>query len=303
MRNLYKNVISVIIIVLLLPYVITTMFAGGINFAKEEKIESTKRIIVNDNNVKLELDIEQYIIGVVASQIPIDYESEAIKAQSVIARTCVVKKIGNRESINTSEMNLGYMNMLDMEQYWGYDKFFEYYNRIQEIVKETEGEILEYEGNPIEAAFHAVSVGTTRSGVSAMNSEDYPYLVSVKSVKDVESEDYLYSKIFTYKKMSELFGKDITSMPQIMSEDELGYVEKVKLNDEIISGEKFRKTLSLPSACLEMKVDSDGIKITTKGKGHGLGLSQYGANEMAKEGKNYKDILNYYYQNISIVSE
>lgn len=303
MRNSYKNVISVIAIVVLLPYVITTMFKGGINFAKEENIESAKKVIVNDNNVQLELDIEQYIVGVVASQIPIHYEREAIKAQSVIARSCVVKKIGSRESINTSEMNLGYMNMIDMEQYWGYNNFFEYYNLIQEIVNETKGEIMVYDGSPIEAAFHAVSVGTTRSGVSAMNSEEYPYLVSVKSEIDVESEDYLYSETITYKRMSELFGKDIASMPEVMSEDELGYVQKVKINDEIISGEKFRKTLSLPSACFEMKVNSNGVKITTIGKGHGVGLSQYGANEMAKEGKNYKEILNYYYQNISIVSE
>jgi stage II sporulation protein D len=103
--------------------------------------------------------------------------------------------------------------------------------------------------------------------------------------------------------MGELFGEDIASIPEVVSEDELGYVEKVKINNETMSGEKFRKTLSLPSACFEMKVNSDGVKITTIGKGHGVGLSQYGANQMAKEGRNYKDILNYYYQNINIVSE
>lgn len=304
MKNFYKNLISTIVIVLLLPYVITTMCKGGINFAKEEKeIESSQKVIVNDNNVKLELNVEQYIIGVIASQIPIDYEREAIKAQSVIARTSVIKKIGTRNSINTSEMNLDYMNMVEMEQYWGYDKFFEYYNKIQEIVNETKGEIIEYEGPPIEAAFHAVSVGTTRSGASAMKSDKYPYLKSVKSEKDVESKDYLKSVTITYKRMSELFGKEITAMPQVTQEDELGYVEKIKINDEIVSGEKFRKTLSLPSACFEIKANSDGVKITVIGKGHGLGLSQYGANEMAKKGKNYKEILNYYYENIRITNE
>jgi len=303
MKHFFQNAISAILIIMLLPYVITTMCKGGINFAKEEKMENTKTIIVNDNNVQLELDIEQYIIGVIASQVPINYEREAIKAQSVIARTSVMKKIGSRDSVNTSEMNLGYMNMIDMEQYWGYDKFFEYYNMLEEIVKETEGEIMVYDGKPIEAAFHAVSTGMTRNGASAMNSEEYPYLVSVKSEKDVESKDYLRSETITYERISELFGDDINTMPQILEEDELGYVEKIKINNKVISGEKFRKTLSLSSACFEMKEDNKGIKITTLGKGHGLGMSQYGANEMAKEGKKYKEILNYYYQNISIQSE
>ncbi|MFA9377094.1 MAG: SpoIID/LytB domain-containing protein [Lachnotalea sp.] len=303
MKKFYKNIISIIIIILLLPYVITTTFKGGINFAKEDNTVSTKTVLVYDNKVKLNLDIEQYIIGVVASQIPIYYEKEAMKAQAVIARTSVIKKIGNRESINTSEMNLGYMNMVQMEEYWGYDRFFEYYNMLEEIVNGTKGEVLEYEGNPIEAAFHAVSIGTTRSGASAMNNDDYPYLTSVKSEKDVESEDYMTTITTSFEKISDIFQDNITELPEIISSDELGYVEKIKINNQIISGEKFRKKLSLPSACFEMKLVSGAIKITVIGKGHGLGLSQYGANEMAKEGKNYIDILNYYYQNINIVNE
>lgn len=304
MKNFCKNLLFAVVIVLLLPYVITTMFKGGINFAKdEEHIESTKMVIVNDNNVKLELDIEQYIIGVVASQIPINYEREAIKAQSVIARTSVIKKIGSRDSINTSEMNLEYMNMVEMEQYWGYDKFYENYNKLDEIVKETKGEIIEYEGKPIEAAFHAVSVGTTRDGASAMMSEEYPYLKSVKSEKDVESKDYLTTVTLSLKRMTELLEKDVITTPEVIEKDELGYVKKIKINNEIVSGEKFRKSLSLPSSCFELKQVQNGVKITGLGKGHGLGLSQYGANEMAKEGKNYKEILNYYYQNINIVNE
>lgn len=309
MKNFYKNVISIIIIILLLPYIITTMFKGGINFAKEENVESintvesTKKVVVNDNNVKLDLDIEQYIIGVVASQIPMDYEKEAIKAQCVIARTSVIKKIGNRQNINTSELKLGYMNMVEMEQKWGYDKFYENYNKLQEIVNSTKGEIIEYENNPIEAAFHAVSVGSTRNATSVMKNNNYPYLVSVKSEKDVESKHYLSTVTITFEKMSELFNEEITSIPEVISTDELGYVETIKMNDKIMSGEKFRKTLSLSSACFEMKLISGEVKITTIGKGHGLGLSQYGANELAKEGENYKQILNYYYLNINVVSE
>lgn len=303
MKHYYKNFICVVATILLLPYVITTIFEGGINFAKEETVSDTKSVIVNDNNVTMELDMEQYIIGVLASQISITYESEALKAQSVIVRTSIIKKIGGRQSINTSELNLGYMNILQMEEYWGYDKFYDNYNRLQAIVAQTKGEIIEYEGEPIEAAFHAVSIGTTRSGESVLNSDKYPYLQSVKSEKDVESEEYLTTLTVSFDKMSELFQKNITSMPQVLASDELGYAEKVKINDEVISGEQFRKTLSLASACFEMKNDSKGVKITIIGKGHGLGLSQYGANEMAKEGKNYKEILKYYYQNINITSE
>lgn len=303
MKHFYKNIIFLLATIVLLPYVITTIFEGGINFAKEDPILDSKKVIVNDNNVELELDMEQYIIGVLASSIPVTYEREAIKAQSVIARTSIVKKIGGRKSINTSELNLGYMNILQMEEYWGYDKFYDNYNKLQAIVADTKGEVMEYEGEPIEAAFHAVSIGTTRDAKSALNSDKYPYLQSVPCTKDVESEEYITNGTISFQKMSDLFQKNITALPQVLSSDELGYVEKIKINDEIMSGEKFRKILSLNSSCFEMKLDSDGMKVTVKGKGHGLGLSQYGANIMAKEGKNYKEILDYYYQNINIVNE
>lgn len=303
MKHFYKNIIFLFATIVLLPYVITTIFEGGINFAKEEPILDSKKVIVNDNNVELELDMEQYIIGVLASSIPITYEREAIKAQSVIARTSIVKKIGGRKSINTSELNLGYMNILQMEEYWGYDKFYDNYNMLQAIIADTKGEVMKYEGEPIEAAFHAVSIGTTRDAIDVLNSDKYPYLKSVDSKKDVESEEYITSTTISLQKMSDLFQKNITSLPQVLSCDTLGYVEKVKINDEVMSGEQFRKIMSLNSACFEMKSDSDGVKVTVKGKGHGLGLSQYGANNMAKEGKNYKEILNYYYQNINVVNE
>lgn len=303
MKHFYKNIIFLFATIVLLPYVITTIFEGGINFAKEEPILDSKKVIVNDNNVELELDMEQYIIGVLASSIPITYEREAIKAQSVIARTSIVKKIGGRKSINTSELNLGYMNILQMEEYWGYDKFYDNYNMLQAIIADTKGEVMKYEGEPIEAAFHAVSIGTTRDAIDVLNSDKYPYLKSVDSKKDVESEEYITSTTISLQKMSDLFQKNITSLPQVLSCDTLGYVEKVKINDEVMSGEQFRKIMSLNSACFEMKSDPDGVKVTVKGKGHGLGLSQYGANNMAKEGKNYKEILNYYYQNINVVNE
>lgn len=303
MKYYYKNILFLLATIVLLPYIITTIFDGGIQFANSEEDMNIRSVMVKDNKVELELDMEQYIIGVLASSIPISYEKEAIKAQSVIARTSIVKKIGGRKTINTSELNLGYMNILEMEEHWGYDNFYDNYNKLKSIVEETKGEILEYEGEPIEAAYHAVSVGTTRSAKNALHSDDYPYLQSVESKQDIKAQEYLETYTITYKKMSELFGTNVSSMPQILEADELGYAEKIKINDKVISGEQFKKTLSLASSCIDMKAGKDEVKITTLGKGHGLGLSQYGANEMAKDGKTYKEILKYYYQNITIVNE
>jgi stage II sporulation protein D len=303
MRKKLQNIVSLLFIILLLPYIITTLCKGGINFAKEKKVEHKKTILVNDNHVQFKLDIEQYVVGLVAAEIPINYNREAIKAQCVIARTNVVKKIGSRDTLNTSDLNLDYMNMVEMEQYWGYDKFFDHYNLLREMVMETKGEIIEYENQPIEAAFHEVSIGKTRSAKSAMKSDNYPYLLSVDSVKDIESEEYLKSTTVTYEKLRNQFKLEGRQEPKVIKTDELGYVEQISVDGKIMSGEQFRKILSLPSACFEIRTDSKGIKIISKGKGHGLGLSQYGANEMAKSGKNYKEILNYYYNNISIVNE
>ncbi|WP_180272739.1 SpoIID/LytB domain-containing protein [Konateibacter massiliensis] len=303
MKHYGKNLIFVAVTILLLPYIVTTIFEGGVNFAKEETVQSSKSVLVNDNQVQLELDVEQYIIGVLASQISVTYEREAIKAQSVIARTSIIKKIGSRKSINTSELNLGYVNILQMEEHWGYKDFYVNYELLQEIVAETKGEIIEYEGQPIEAAFHAVSASATRSGEDALGSDKYPYLQSVSSQKDVESEEYFSVVSISFDKMSDLFQTEITNMPIVLEGDEQGYVKRIKINGEAMSGEQFRKTLSLPSACFEMKTENKGITFSVTGKGHGLGLSLYGANELAKQGKSYKEILKYYYQNIDIVRE
>lgn len=303
MKNYWKNGVVTILIILLLPYTVTSFLKGGVQFGKRDKKESGKTIIVNDNNVNVTLDIEQYIIGVAAAQIPVYYEDEAIKAQLVIARTSVMDKIDGRESMETSDLGIPYMNLTQMEKAWGDEHFFTYYTKLQTLAEQTKGVIMTYEGKPVQAAFHAVSTGKTRSGEIALKSSRYPYLQSVDCEQDKNSEEYLTIISVTEKDIETALDLTKPALPIKVETDEAGYARQVVAGGQTINGEAFRKALRLPSACFSIEQVSDRIRITCKGKGHGVGLSQYSANEMAKQGKNYREILTYFYQNIEMTNE
>ena len=236
-------------------------------------------------------DTEKKVIRLVSEEMPGSYETEALKAQAVIARTNLYRDP-------------------DMEIKENEDNLKENLDRITFCVEDTRGEILTCKGEPIDAAYHAVSSKRTRNAAEVPGQEDKTYLASVDSSQDIKAEEYLTIVYMEKKEMAEkleplLEGEkvDPEKLPdslKIRERDSAGYVTKIQYGEITLNGEAVRAALGLPSACFYFSQLEGRVRITVKGLGHGLGMSQYGANEMAKDGKDYREILNYYYQDIRI---
>ncbi len=245
----------------------------------------------------LQVPLDDYLVGVIAGEMPASFEVEALKAQAVASRTFVLSR--NLKVDNTTNSQV-YLSDEQMKKNWGksYDQNKE---KIQKAVKDTHNQVLTYKGDYISALFFSSSNGKT------VNCGDYfagdkVYLKAVNSKWDIEEDpQFIRTKTFTKKQLANIFGIDSVKM-QIMSYTKSGYVQKVIVNNKEYSGREIREKLNLASSCFQIELTSKGYKFITKGNGHGVGMSQYGAQGMAKENKNYKDILNHYYQNVDLTS-
>ena len=195
----------------------------------------------------------------------------------------------------------------ELQELWG-DQFEQYYQTLQEIIAETSGETLQYNNEYIYAAYHQSSAGNTRSMMEYYEKSGMPYLTSVACHEDTTSEGYLNVFFWTkddflalcehtFPEESIADGGDI----QILKRDSAGYVLEVQVGQTVWEGEKFRKKLNLPSACFEITLIDEDVRIVTMGWGHGFGLSQHMAGQLAEEGKNYQEILQYFYKGVTIV--
>lgn len=239
---------------------------------------------------------ETKVLQIVAQEIGIDKSPETIKAQCVIARTNLydAMQAGTREPENM---------MPDQQQkLWG-DDFDKNYQKLKSCVEATAGEILSYDGTYIYAAYHAISSGRTRSMSELYEDVDMPYLVTAECHADTTAEGYL--SVFYYEK-EEYLEKCRAAYPdakltepaqiEIVSRDAAEYVTKIKVAGETYDGEQFRHALELPSACFTITEMDDHVRIVARGMGHGFGLSQNTAEELAKEGYGYREILAYFYK-------
>ena len=271
------------------------------NFNLEESKPIMVKVLKNDK--VLSLNLEDYIIGVVAGEMPASFEMEALKAQAVASRSYALYKKNNSDNIYdlTSDINNQvYLTKEEMKDKWQEDYDY-YYNKVKDAVESTKNEVITYNGEIIEAFYFSMSNGQTEDSINVFK-EDVEYLKSVDSIYDNENikkfkQEYSFSKDEFVNKFNlncQIDSIDITY-------DDSHYVDKLKVCDQIINGIDARKKLNLRSASFDVEV-LDNIKITTYGYGHGVGLSQYGANGYAKEGYNYKDILKHYYTNINISS-
>ncbi|MDO4295819.1 MAG: SpoIID/LytB domain-containing protein [bacterium] len=305
-----KKVLAVWFLILLIPYAVTLVWAEEAVGEVQEFTSLGKREVRRQRESGREsMDAEEYLIGVLAAQIPPEYGLEAVKAQAVIARTYLYGIFGERSVIEEEELDLDYMEWKQMLERWGQRGAAKNYSLFQKAVKETEGIGMQYEGQWLDALFHQISAGRTRDG----DRELFPYLVGVESRKDSEAEDYLgiflfseedfAAKIREITESGEVAAANIFQSIQIVKKDAAGYVEKLQIAGNLYEGEQVQYALGLPSACFSITQEEGKIRIVTKGVGHGYGLSQYGAKAMADSGWKMEDILQYYYQNITLISE
>lgn len=280
------------------------------------KNESFKVLDITTGKVE-EISAFDYVVGAVCAEMPATFEPEALKAQAVAAYTYAIRQ---REKAKTSpdpELNgayfsndsskyQAYFSENQAKQYYGknYDQYIE---KIKNAVTATAGEYITYEDEPIIAAFHSASAGTTESAEAVWGS-NIPYLTGVESEYDTFSPKYMEEYEFTQTKMKELLEKAFDDIKLGDNAEEWfgestksgsGTVLSIKVGDKTISGQEIRAALSLRSAVFDVEYD-DGFLITTKGCGHCVGMSQYGANEMAKAGKTYDEILKHYYSGVEI---
>ncbi len=307
MQNSLYRWIFYIGMLLVIPYVLTMIMSGVTGAGNmEETFQSGIQIQVEESE-QGEVDLEDYVIGVMASQIPADYEIEALKGQAIIQRTNILNEMEKEKTTNAKDLPFTYLSKEEMEKQWGEKNWSDYYARLKSAVSSTKGIYMTYDGEYIEAYYHPVSIGTTVSAKELLGKE-ITYLQSVDSSGDVESKDYMNIQQFDYSYVKQVLLEhnvtveedEIKENLQIESKTKLGYVVKLSLGKKEITGEEWKEWFSLPSTNFYFEDYEGQLRIISLGKGRGLGLSQYGANEMAKSGASYQEILQYYYKEIAL---
>lgn len=265
-------------------------------------VTSGRTIKFNNGGVVSNIDLEEYVIGVVAAEMPASFHSEALKAQAVVARTYAMKKASKGITLINSTSHQVYNSIEQMKAKWG-SSYSTYYNKIKKAVNDTKGKVLKYNGEYIEALYFSMSNGKTELPTYVW-STNYPYLQVVSSSWDENISAAKYTITMSYSKFSDKLGITVNedSEIKVLSRTAGDRVNEISISGKTFSGVKVRSLLGLRSADFEIIKTSSGVKITTKGFGHGVGMSQYGANGAAKEGYTYKQILNHYYSGASLVS-
>lgn len=277
---------------------------------KEEKNEMVEEIVENmekDSEEKAEemivsvfkqdgsvekLGLEDYVMHVLPNEMPISFEKEALKAQAIATRTYVLSR---QLEVDDSTLSQVFLSDEDLRAKWQGD-YEENMALVKAVVDETAGQILTYDGQPITAAFFSSCAGKTN------NVEDYwqnylPYLRSVTSDEDLQAQ--IYSQLsFTYEQLFDIFHSSIDEL-YISEWFDSGYVKSVVVDGQVYSGKQIRELLGLPSHAFTI-VLSDVVTFQCIGHGHGIGMSQIGANMMAKKGGSAEEILHHYYTDVEI---
>jgi stage II sporulation protein D len=274
-----------------------------------------------DQKKVVEIDLEEYIKGVVAAEVPALFEEEALKAQAVAARTFVsanMHAFGGGGCKNYPEADAcstvhcqAWMSKEERFKNWDAGNAVEYWDRISKAVEATRGLVISYKGELASSIkYHSTSGGKTEDSVNVFAS-DIPYLVSVDSPGEEDTpkftttvpikRDEFIKKMKALSPKIKLTNTNLSSQIKIIERTDGDRVKTIKIGDKTFKGTDIRWAFMLNSAYFSVKVDTKYVTFTVKGNGHGVGMSQYGANAMAKEGKKYDEILKHYYQGVEIV--
>lgn len=290
---------------LIIAVIFLSVIAILSSFDKKETVflNEEKTVTIKNNETKEEksLELEEYIIGVVAGEMPASFEIEALKAQAIAARSYAMNKINTSDEtydLVTDVTNQVYITTDEMKNKWQ-SEYDYYYEKIKNAVLETQGLVMKYNNEIISAYYFAMSNGSTED-VSLVFGESKDYLQSVDSSWDENVKNFTVETNIT----KEEFCKKLDiSCDDIIIKDikrsETNRVNEITINNKKFKGTEVRSLLNLRSTDFDIEIN-ESIKITTKGYGHGVGMSQYGANEMAKNGSTYEEILKHYYNNIEI---
>lgn len=288
----------------------TEQNAGGEN-------QEAVKVFMSQDDLVLNITVQEYLVGVLAAEMSPAYHEQALKAQAVAAYTYLLCKKSEQESspdaslkgaylTNDSSTHQGYLTKEQRKEKWG-DKADSYEKKLQKAVNEVGGKVITYEGKPIVAAFHANNSGVTQSAKTVWGGE-VPYLQSVTSAGDKLSPDCIKTVAITPQQFSqsvsslegcELSGEASGWVGKI-KKDSHGFVESVEVGGKTYSGMALRDAVGLRSAVFSYEFKDGNLHFTTEGYGHGVGMSQYGADYMARQGSTWEEIIKHYYKGVQI---
>lgn len=315
-QQTFQSVVSFVLILFLLPYVVTVLMHGsGIQVSGGELNSAVNVRVTQEDGSEQTIAVpwEEFFLGALAREIPENSELEFVKAQAVLLRTNVYRTLENADNpvldelfLSKAELEKKCMNLSDSA----------YYSKLKQAMTETGQEVLFFGETYATVPFHQSSNGATRNYKEVTGQEGCPYVVVRECPLDKEAEEEKQVYTFKYKDVQKKCQSLLVAVEkndaeklyqfsdfEIISYDSAGYVAEVRIGETILSGDQFRDALSLASSSFSLE-DADGqLKVVTMGKGHGLGMSQWTANEMAKEGKTYIEILRYFYEGTNLTKK
>lgn len=273
-------------------------------------------LTIQDGDTTEQMTLERYLTGVVRGEMPASFEMEALRAQAAAERSYVYYQLaaGRKDAHPDADFCTdhtccsAYLSETAAREKWGGD-FAPWNTRVEQAVSDTDGQVVLYNGRPILAVFHSSSAGRTAAAGDVW-SGDLPYLVSVDSPEGEETVPNYYSTVtFTAAEAKE---KLLAAHPELKlsgtpdrwfgaaAENGSGRVETVSVGGTDIEGTELRRIFGLRSACFTVAADSESVTFRVTGYGHGVGMSQYGANQLAREGKTWQEILEWYYTGATV---
>lgn len=300
-----KKLLFFCFLIIFIPYLIVTIFIedNTIKFIYENNL--IVRVKHDDTGEIEHVPFEGYITGVLAGEMPISFHIEALKAQAVAARSYVLKRMEyNKDKeydVVDTIMNQVYLTDDYLQTVWN-ESYDENINKIKTAVIETKGEYIDYNGEVADAFFFSTSVGATENSGEIFSAQ-LPYLISVDSTWDSEVSP-LYSTYKTislnefYNLMNMSYNANLNINPTKTTST--GRIKEIKINGEIFTGSEVMNNLNLRSTFFSITQDGENVVINVKGYGHGVGMSQYGAEAMAKNGYTYDQIIKHYYTGVEI---
>ncbi len=320
-RVLAWTVLLVLVLVIVIP-ILVIGFQGDPRQGRSAKTVKSDHIIkvyFPEQQKTVEMRLEVYLKGVVAAEMPAEFELEALKAQAVAARTYAVKNMtafggsglaeqpGADVSINYKQSQ-AWLNEEALKKRWG-SNYVKFWDKVSQAVEETSGEVATYNGEFIQAVYHSTSGEKTASAKEVWGF-DYPYLQSVPCTWDQRSPRYYGKKEFSFAQVEQLLGPEtqvVAAMQNnssgamaILNTTESGRVGQIRIGSKVLSGADVREKLDLRSNNFNVELKDNKVVVNTIGYGHGVGLCQYGANGMAKEGMDYRQIITKYYTGVAL---
>lgn len=328
MKKILIYFILLIFICFSIPIIFTSNFSEKttskevVENAVQNEIEynytkyGTVKLLHTDTNKVEEIDLDEYLYGVVSAEMPASFEEEALKAQAVVARTYTIYKIINNEDkhgkaniCDDSTCCQAWISEKDRKEKWKEDEKYTNWNKILNAVNSTKGKIITYRGKPINAFFHSNSGGATEAPVDVWGGTGYPYLQSVSTSGEDAYSQYSSEVELTKEEFTKKIKEEHSDFKIDFNEDDCikieeytdgNRVKKIKIGNLELSGVEVRTILGLKSANFKITIEKEKIKFEVIGYGHGVGMSQTGADSLAKEGKTYEEIIHHYYTNVEI---